>query len=113
MQAREIPHKGGRTLGFRISDGTSTIAYLSDHGPSSLGPGPDGYGPYHESAVLLAAEADPGGVGELQAAVVAVAGVDRPVATGLALGQLVPGACGVCWCGCGNDCGAGNCYGGQ
>lgn len=29
--AVEIPHKGGRTLGFRVSDGRSTVAYLSDH----------------------------------------------------------------------------------
>lgn len=58
VQAREIPHKGGRTLGFRISDGVSTIAYLSDHSPSSLGDGPDGYGPYHEAAVFLAGDVD-------------------------------------------------------
>lgn len=58
VEAREIPHKGGRTLGFRISDGVSTIAYLSDHSPSSLGEGPDGYGPYHEAAVFLAGEVD-------------------------------------------------------
>jgi ribonuclease BN (tRNA processing enzyme) len=56
--AREIPHKGGRTLGFRISDGSSTIAYLSDHNPSALGEGPHGYGPYHDAAVLLAGEVD-------------------------------------------------------
>src|SRR5699024_7823292 len=40
--------------------------------------------------ILAAAEGLPGGAGELQAAVVAVAGVDRPVAAGLALGQAVP-----------------------
>ena len=52
--AREIPHKGGRTLGYRISDGHSSIAYLSDHGPAGiLGPGPDGFGPYHEAALAL------------------------------------------------------------
>jgi phosphoribosyl 1,2-cyclic phosphodiesterase len=48
--AREIPHKGGRTFGFRVSDGRSTIAYLSDHHPFSLGAGPDGFGPYHDAA---------------------------------------------------------------
>lgn len=58
VEAREIPHKGGRTLGFRISDGVTTIAYLSDHSPSSLGEGPEGYGPYHEAAVFLAGEVD-------------------------------------------------------
>jgi phosphoribosyl 1,2-cyclic phosphodiesterase len=54
VQALDIPHKGGRTFGYRIGDGRSTIAYLSDHGPAQLGPGPDGWGPYHESAVALA-----------------------------------------------------------
>lgn len=52
--ARDIPHKGGRTFGYRVSDGRSAIAYLSDHGPSQLGPGPDGWGPYHETALELA-----------------------------------------------------------
>ena len=52
--AREIPHKGGRTFGFRISDEGGTIAYLSDHGPyDRFGPGTDGFGPYHEAAVSL------------------------------------------------------------
>lgn len=49
----EIPHKGGRTLGFRISDGRSSLAYLSDHHPYSLGPGPHGFGPYHDAAIEL------------------------------------------------------------
>lgn len=51
--AREIPHKGGRTFGFRVSDGSSSIAYLSDHGPIAVGPGPDGLGEYHEAARAL------------------------------------------------------------
>lgn len=52
--AREIPHKGGRTMGYRISDEWSSIAYLSDHGPAMAGdPGPDGFGPYHDAAVDL------------------------------------------------------------
>lgn len=51
--AMEIPHKGGRTFGYRISDGRTAIAYLSDHGPSALGPGPDGWGPYHDAALAL------------------------------------------------------------
>jgi phosphoribosyl 1,2-cyclic phosphodiesterase len=54
VEAREIPHKGGRTLGYRVSDGRASIAYLSDHGPSALGPGPDGHGPYHSAAMALA-----------------------------------------------------------
>jgi len=52
--AREIPHKGGRTFGFRVADGTGSLAYLSDHSPVSLGPGPAGLGPYHEAALALA-----------------------------------------------------------
>jgi phosphoribosyl 1,2-cyclic phosphodiesterase len=52
--AREIPHKGGRAFGYRISDGRATIAYLSDHCPTNLGPGPTGLGEYHEAAMSLA-----------------------------------------------------------
>ncbi len=58
VEAREIPHKGGRTFGYRVSDGHSTIAYLPDHCPTALGPGPEGWGEYHPSALALAAEAD-------------------------------------------------------
>ena len=54
MLAREIPHKGGRTMGYRVSDEWSSLAYLSDHGPAMRsGPGPDGFGPYHEAAMDL------------------------------------------------------------
>ena len=56
--AREIPHKGGRTFGYRISDGRSTLAYLPDHGPTALGMGEDGFGEYHPAAVELARGAD-------------------------------------------------------
>ncbi|MGH9264404.1 MAG: MBL fold metallo-hydrolase [Acidimicrobiales bacterium] len=56
--ARDIPHGGGRTFGFRISDGTGTLAYLSDHSPSRAGAGPDGLGAYHDAARELAAGAD-------------------------------------------------------
>ena len=52
--ALDIPHKGGRTFGYRIGDGRASIAYLSDHGPSQVGEGPDGWGPYHEDALALA-----------------------------------------------------------
>jgi len=54
----EIPHKGGRTLGFRVSDGHSVVAYLPDHCPTALGNGPDGIGEYHEAATELARHAD-------------------------------------------------------
>jgi len=58
VAAREIPHKGGRTLGYRVSDGRAVLAYVTDHCPTSLGPGPDGLGAYHEAAVELARDAD-------------------------------------------------------
>jgi len=56
--ALDIPHKGGRTFGYRISDGGAALAYLSDHSPVTLGPGPAGLGPYHDAAVDLAAGVD-------------------------------------------------------
>jgi phosphoribosyl 1,2-cyclic phosphodiesterase len=56
--AREIPHKGGRTFGYRVSDGRATIAYLSDHSPITLGPGPEGLGEYHDDAIALARDVD-------------------------------------------------------
>jgi phosphoribosyl 1,2-cyclic phosphodiesterase len=58
IEARAIPHKGGATLGYRVSDGGSVIAYLPDHCPTALGPGPDGWGEYHRAALDLAAGAD-------------------------------------------------------
>jgi len=56
--AVDVPHKGGRTLGFRVSDGRSTVAYIPDHCPTALGPGPDSFGEYHESALRLARDVD-------------------------------------------------------
>ncbi|MGH2863745.1 MAG: MBL fold metallo-hydrolase [Solirubrobacteraceae bacterium] len=56
--AREIPHKGGRTFGYRIGDGHSTLTYMPDHSPTTLGPGEDGYGEYHSAALELAADTD-------------------------------------------------------
>lgn len=58
LLAREIPHKGGRTFGYRVSAGGHAIAYLPDHSPSDLGPGPAGFGPYHEAALELTRGAD-------------------------------------------------------
>jgi len=58
VEAAEIPHKGGRTFGYRISDGRSVLAYLPDHCPTELGPGPEGWGEYHPAALALAAGAD-------------------------------------------------------
>jgi len=52
--AREIPHKGGRTFGYRITEpGGSSVAYLSDHGPTALGDGADGIGELHPAALEL------------------------------------------------------------
>jgi ribonuclease BN (tRNA processing enzyme) len=56
--AREIPHKGGRTFGYRVSDGRSTLTYMPDHCPTALGPGEDGFGEYHPAALELAEGAD-------------------------------------------------------
>jgi phosphoribosyl 1,2-cyclic phosphodiesterase len=56
--AREIPHRGGRTFGYRISDGVSTVTYMPDHGSTQLGPGADGLGEYHPAALELARDAD-------------------------------------------------------
>ena len=53
-----MPHKGGRTYGYRVSDSRSVIAYIPDHCPTELGPGPDGWGEYHPAAMDLAAGAD-------------------------------------------------------
>jgi phosphoribosyl 1,2-cyclic phosphodiesterase len=51
--AREVPHGGGRTMGLRVSDGRSAVAYLPDHAPHDLGPGEDGLGPFHDAARAL------------------------------------------------------------
>ncbi len=58
MLAREIPHKGGRTFGYRVTDGRATITYMPDHCPSALGAGPDGWGEYHDAALELAQGSD-------------------------------------------------------
>jgi phosphoribosyl 1,2-cyclic phosphodiesterase len=58
IEAREIPHKGGRTFGYRVSDGHCALAYVTDHCPTSCGPGPDGLGEYHADVLALAEGAD-------------------------------------------------------
>ena len=55
---REIPHKGGRTFGLRVSDENAAVAYLSDHAPQFVGPGENGLGQYHPSALELARDTD-------------------------------------------------------
>jgi phosphoribosyl 1,2-cyclic phosphodiesterase len=56
--AVDVPHKGGHTVGFRVSDGHSSVAYIPDHCPTALGPGPDGLGEYHEAVLQLARDVD-------------------------------------------------------
>ena len=56
--AVEVPHKGGRTFGYRISDGRSTLTYMPDHCPTAFGAGPDGCGEYHPAARQLVAGSD-------------------------------------------------------
>jgi phosphoribosyl 1,2-cyclic phosphodiesterase len=74
VSAREIPHKGGRTYGYRIEREGRALAYLPDHCPSSFGPGPEGFGEYHAAALELVDRADvlvhgaPFVVGELERA---------------------------------------------
>jgi phosphoribosyl 1,2-cyclic phosphodiesterase len=58
IEAREVPHKGGRTFGYRVSDGRSVLTYIPDHCPTALGPGPDGWGEYHPAVMALAARTD-------------------------------------------------------
>lgn len=58
IEARPVPHKGGTTFGYRVSDGNSVLAYIPDHCPTELGEGPDGWGEYHPEAVALACDAD-------------------------------------------------------
>ena len=50
---REIPHKGGRTFGVRVSTGGRSVAYLSDHAPQDRGAGPSGVGALHPAARAL------------------------------------------------------------
>ena len=56
--AREIPHKGGRAFGYRVSDATGSVAYLSDHSPTALGRGAEGHGALHPAALALADDVD-------------------------------------------------------
>ena len=58
--ALDIPHKGGRTFGYRVTSPSSggSMAYLSDHWPISVGPGPDGLGEYHPSVMELCSGVD-------------------------------------------------------
>jgi phosphoribosyl 1,2-cyclic phosphodiesterase len=56
--AAEVPHKGGRTFGYRVSDGEAAFAYVPDHEPMTEGPGPDGLGARHEAVLALSKGVD-------------------------------------------------------
>jgi phosphoribosyl 1,2-cyclic phosphodiesterase len=58
VTAADIPHPGGRTFGYQISDSSGAVAYLSDHSPTTLGPGTDGLGEYHSAVVELVSGVD-------------------------------------------------------
>lgn len=58
VRAEEIPHTGGRTFAYRVSDAHASLTYMTDHCPTQLGPGPDGWGEYHAAALSLADQAD-------------------------------------------------------
>jgi len=53
VKAVEVPHKGGRMMGYRISGEGASMAYVSDHGPIDAGPGPEGFGEYHDAIMEL------------------------------------------------------------
>ncbi len=56
--ALDVPHPGGRTFGYRIQDGSLSLAYISDHSPIAYGPGPQGFGEYHDAALTLGHNVD-------------------------------------------------------
>ena len=58
VTAREVPHGGGRTMGLRISDGHSSMAFVPDHAPHFAGPGEDGLGELHPAILELAQGVD-------------------------------------------------------
>lgn len=58
VTAREVPHKGGRTFGYRVSDGDRALAYIPDHCPVVAGDGGDGLGVVHEAVRALAQGVD-------------------------------------------------------
>lgn len=42
VTAREVPHKGGRTFGYRLEDALGSLAYVPDHLPAAAGAARDG-----------------------------------------------------------------------
>lgn len=58
VEAHPVDHKGGRTYGYRVSDGRSVVTYIPDHCPTAAGPGPEGWGEYGDDVLGLAEGAD-------------------------------------------------------
>jgi phosphoribosyl 1,2-cyclic phosphodiesterase len=58
VTATEVAHKGGRTFGYRITDGRSSVAYIPDHCPTRYGPGPEGRGDFPGAVVDLVRNVD-------------------------------------------------------
>ena len=56
--ALDIPHKGGRSFGYRVSDGAGDAGLPVRPLAHSFGPGPAGLGEYHENALRLVSGAD-------------------------------------------------------
>ena len=56
--AVEIPHKGGRTFGYRVETNGVCVVYMPDHGPVEWGEGNDGLGVVHDAAIELCRGAD-------------------------------------------------------
>lgn len=58
VTARDIPHSAGRTMGLRVSDDSSAMAYLPDHSPQTHGVGEHGVGELHPAAMELVDRVD-------------------------------------------------------
>jgi phosphoribosyl 1,2-cyclic phosphodiesterase len=58
VTACEVPHTGGRTFGYRVSDGSTSVAYIPDHQPTAAGWGPEGWGTYEPPVLELAHDVD-------------------------------------------------------
>jgi phosphoribosyl 1,2-cyclic phosphodiesterase len=56
--AAEVPHKGGRAFGYRVTDGAFSLAYVSDHSPISAGARNAGTDEHDAGALRLCEGAD-------------------------------------------------------
>ena len=78
VEAPRSPTRAAARSATGSATGTRCMAYLPDHCPTALGPGPDGWGEYHPAALALAAGADAAGARRLPLAAEATRGVVRP-----------------------------------